>query len=55
MRFLVYDTNGKLRFQSRNWPMARSAMDLVVSEAGEQAPPENCPRLEILPEEGRKN
>lgn len=52
MRFLIYDASGKLRFQSRNWPMARSAMDLVISEADDQA--ENCPRLEILPEEGRK-
>ena len=55
MRFLVYDVNGKLRFQSRNWPMARSAMDLVISEADRQTLLENCPRLVILPEEGRKN
>lgn len=53
MRFLVYDASGKLRFQSHNWPMARSAVDLVISEADDRA--ENCPRLEILPEEGRKN
>lgn len=54
MRFYVYDASGKLRFQSHNWPMARSAMDLVISEADGQASSENCPRLEILPEEGRK-
>jgi len=32
MYFLVYDVNDKLRFQSANWPMARSALDLVISE-----------------------
>lgn len=55
MRFYVYDASGKLRFQSRNWPMTRSAMDLVISEADRQVLLENCPRLEILPEEGRGN
>lgn len=55
MRFYVYDTSGKLRFQSRNWPMARSAMDLVISEADRQTSPEHCPRLEILPEKVRTN
>lgn len=47
MRFLVYDANGKLRFESRSWPMARSALDLVIQEAQEQDPPENFPRLFI--------
>ncbi len=49
MHFYVYDASGKLRFESDNWPMARSALDLVVSEAGELVSPENCPRLEICP------
>lgn len=53
MYYLVYDASGTLRFQSENWPMARSAMDLVISEADDQSG--NCPRLEILPEEGRKD
>jgi len=50
MRFLIYDATGKLRFQSRNWPMAREAMNLVISEAGEPASPEECPRLIIGPD-----
>lgn len=53
MRFLIYDAAGKLRFQSRNWPMARSALDLVIQEAQEPAFPKGCPRLEILPEKAR--
>ena len=44
MHYFVYDASGKLRFESDNWPMARSALDLVVSEA------KGCPRLEICPE-----
>jgi len=32
MYFLVYDADDNLRFQSGNWPMARSALDLVISE-----------------------
>lgn len=44
MYFKIYDAGGKLRFESDNWPMARSALDLVVSEA------KGCPRLEICPE-----
>lgn len=47
----IYDTSGKLRFKSTNWPMARSALDLVISEAGEPASLEDCPRL-LMP--GRK-
>lgn len=50
MYYFVYDVSGKLRFESDNWPMARSALDLVISEAGEPVSPENCPRLEIWPE-----
>lgn len=41
MIFTVYDASGKLRFESTNWPMARSALDLVVSEG------EECPQLLI--------
>ena len=55
MHFCIYDASGALRFESDNWPMARSALDLVIQEAQEQDSSENCPRLEILPEEGRKN
>ncbi len=47
MYFLVYDAAGKLRFESGNWPMARSALDLVMSEGEENG---NCPDLLILPE-----
>ncbi len=32
MYFQVYDASGKFRFKSSNWPMARSALDLVISE-----------------------
>ena len=40
MYFLVFDAEDKLRFQSSNWPMARSALDLVISEGsvGEHYP-----------------
>jgi len=48
MYFLVYDADGKLRFQSENWPMARSALDYVISEDKE------CPRLLILPESAKE-
>ena len=30
MHYFVYDASGKLRFESDNWPMARSALDLVI-------------------------
>lgn len=53
MYFFVYDASGFLRFRSDNWPMARSALDLVISEADRQVLLENCPRLEILPEKVR--
>ena len=49
MYFFVYDASGRLRFQSDNWPMARSALDLVIQEAQELESLENCPRLEICP------
>lgn len=44
MYFKVYDASGKLRLECDNWPMARSALDLVVSEDN------GCPRLEICRE-----
>jgi len=47
MYFYVYDASGKLRFKSDNWPMARSALDLVIVE-GQKG--EDCPDLLILPE-----
>lgn len=47
MYFFVYDATGFLRFRSDNWPMARSALDLVIQETQEQDPLEHCPRLEI--------
>ena len=43
------DASGKLRFKSDNWPMARSALDLVIQEAQELDCRGNCPRLEIHP------
>lgn len=51
MYYLVYDASGALRFQSDNWPMARSALDLVIQEAQELDSPENFPRLFIGSEE----
>lgn len=50
MHFYVFDASGTLRFESDNWPMARSALDLVICEAGEPVSSENCPRLAICPE-----
>ncbi len=47
MYFQVYDANGKLRFKSDNCPMARSALDLVISEGEVRG---NCPDLVVLPE-----
>ena len=47
MYFKVYDAGGTLRFESDNWPMARSALDLVIQEVQELDSPEHCPRLEI--------
>ena len=46
MIYTIYDASGKLRFESTNWPMARSALDLVISEGLE------CPRLVIRREPG---
>lgn len=53
MYFFVYDASEKLRFESDNWPMARSALDLVISEAPVPNFPDECPRLEIWPNHER--
>ena len=53
MYFFVYDASGKLRFKSDNWPMARSALDLVISETPEPSTVEGCPRLFIGPDPER--
>lgn len=47
MYFLVYDADDNLRFKSGNWPMARSALDLVISEGAKDA---KYPVLLIGPE-----
>jgi len=44
MYFHVYDASGNLRFKSDNWPMARSALDLVISEGEKDG---QCPLLLI--------
>lgn len=51
MYYLVYDASGELRFESHSWPMARSALDLVIQEAQEQDSSKDCPRLFIGSEE----
>jgi len=47
MYFLVYDAADKLRFKSDNWPMVRSALDLVISEGEKDG---KFPALLIGPE-----
>ncbi len=46
MYFKVFDADDDLRFESDNWPMARSALDLVIAE-GEKCG--RCPFLQIVP------
>lgn len=41
MLYLVFDSSDILRFMSSNWPQARSALDLLISEDP------GTPRLEI--------
>ena len=53
MYFFVYDASGKLRFKSDNWPMARSALDLVISETPEPPTVKGSPRLFIGPDPER--
>ncbi len=47
MYFLVFDVDDNLRFESGNWPMARSALDLLISEGEKDG---RCPILLIGPE-----
>ncbi|MDE6456158.1 MAG: hypothetical protein K2L38_09705 [Dysosmobacter sp.] len=53
MYYLVYDASGELRFESGSWPMARSALDLVISETPEPSTMEGCPNLVIGPDPER--
>lgn len=53
MYYLVYDASGALRFESHSWPMARSALDLVIYETPEPSTVEGCPRLFIGPDPER--
>ena len=53
MYYLVYDASGALRFESHSWPMARSALDLVIPETPEPSTVEGCPRLFIGPDPER--
>lgn len=53
MYYLVYDASGALRFESHSWPMARSALDLVISEIPEPSTVEGCPQLFIGPDPER--
>lgn len=50
MLFTIYDADGKKRFSSTNWPMARAALDVVISEGPKRG---FCPDLMITlePEE----
>lgn len=50
MYFFVYDADNKLRFESGNWPMARAALDYVISQFEDK----DCPKLEIVPEKGKE-
>lgn len=51
MYYFVYDASGKLRSESHNWPMARSALDTVIQEAQDMDSMKECPRLFIGSEE----
>lgn len=53
MYYFVYDASGALRFESGSWPMARSALDLVISETPEPSTMEGCPNLVIGPDPER--
>jgi len=54
MYFRVIDADDNLRFESDNWPMARSALDCLISE-GEKD--ERTPTLTIdtEPEDGEES
>ena len=53
MYYFVYDASGELRFESGSWPMAREALNLVISETLEPSVMEDCPRLFIAPDPER--
>ena len=53
MYYLVYDASGELRFESHSWPMAREALNLVISETSEPLTVKDCPRLFIGPDPDR--
>lgn len=53
MYYLVYDASGALRFESGSWPMAREALNLVISETPEPSTMEGCPNLVIGPDPER--
>lgn len=53
MYYLVYDAKKELRFESHSWPMARAALDLVISETSEPFTTEGCPWLFIGPDPDR--
>lgn len=53
MYYLVYDASGALRFESSSWPMAREALNLVISETPESSFTEDCPKLFIGPDPDR--
>lgn len=53
MYYLVYDASGALRFESGSWPMAREALNLVISETPEPSFTKDCPKLFIGPDPGR--
>lgn len=50
MVFQIYDASGNLRHESISWPMARAALDFIISQSED----EDCPKLVILPESAQK-
>lgn len=50
MHYFVYDASGTLRYESECWPMARAALDHIISQSED----EDCPRLVIFPESAQK-
>lgn len=53
MYYLVYDASGVLRFESCSWPMAREALNLIISETPEPSFTKDCPKLFIGPDPER--
>lgn len=50
MIYKVYDGSGNLRYENNNWPMARAALDFLISQSEDEA----CPRLLIFPDKKEK-